>query len=72
MFRLSEERWTTAARCEHFWRDPNLTFGTRVQSLDRNGHVLSLTPMQYFGYRIDQPRVAEYGWIVFGKIDRDA
>jgi hypothetical protein len=28
--------------------------------------------MQYFGHRIEQPRVAEYGWIVFGKIDRNA
>jgi hypothetical protein len=28
-----------------------------------------LTPIKHFSHCVDQPRVAEYGWIVFGKID---
>jgi hypothetical protein len=44
------------------------TRSAHAQSLDRNGHLLSLTPMQNFSHRIDQPRVAEYGWMFSGRL----
>jgi hypothetical protein len=48
------------------------TRSAHTQSLGPECSSSFLTPMHHFNHRIEQPRVAEYGWIVFGKINRHA